>query len=192
MQRDRNVAEPKDESFYRNTRPIPGFTGYRIDRTGKVYSCLKLNAGREQLPLEVTPLWRLMNQQVMKRGHLRVHLRTFNGKAGRLVHRLVLESWVGPCPDGCTACHNDGNPMNNDLDNLRWDTPKSNTMDRYKHGTMTRLTKDDVIKMRSLRKYGSKHKEIASQFGISRVHSCNVLNGIRLGMWKEELDATGQ
>lgn len=52
-----------------------------------------------------------------------------------MVHRLVLEAFVGPCPDGMECCHYDGNPKNNNLDNLRWDTPKSNQGDRYKHAS---------------------------------------------------------
>ena len=50
------------------------------------------------------------------------------------VHVLVLEAFVGPCPDGLMACHNDGNPANNHLGNLRWDTAASNMQDRIVHG----------------------------------------------------------
>ena len=35
----------------------------------------------------------------------------------RSVGRLVLEVFVGPCPPGMEACHNDGDPHNNWLDN---------------------------------------------------------------------------
>ena len=51
------------------------------------------------------------------------------------VHRLILETLVGPCPDGMEGCHNDGNRRNNGLDNLRWDTRKSNMHDAIRHGT---------------------------------------------------------
>jgi hypothetical protein len=51
------------------------------------------------------------------------------------VHRLVLEAFVGPCPEGMVGCHNDGDPLNNRLDNLRWDTPSNNERDKWVHGT---------------------------------------------------------
>jgi len=34
------------------------------------------------------------------------------------------------------ACHNDGNNLNNELENLRWDTHKNNIGDSIIHGTM--------------------------------------------------------
>ncbi|MGH8035083.1 MAG: HNH endonuclease signature motif containing protein, partial [Lysobacterales bacterium] len=53
----------------------------------------------------------------------------------RKVHRLVLEAFVGPCPDGMVGCHNDGDTRNNRLSNRRWDTPGSNNRDKQVHGT---------------------------------------------------------
>lgn len=50
------------------------------------------------------------------------------------VHHLVLEAFIGPRPDGYDGCHNDGNPGNNHLPNLRWDTKGSNAQDRLYHG----------------------------------------------------------
>lgn len=51
------------------------------------------------------------------------------------VHRLVLEAFVGPCPFGMEGCHGDGDPFNNKLDNLRWDTHQANMHDGIRHGT---------------------------------------------------------
>jgi len=52
------------------------------------------------------------------------------------VNRLVLEAFVGPAPSGKhQAAHNDGNRLNNAVENLRWATPKENFSDRKKHGT---------------------------------------------------------
>ena len=58
-------------------------------------------------------------------------------KKGRTlpVHRLVLEAWVGPCPDGYECCHNDGDFRNNTVSNLRWDTRSNNGRDKREHGT---------------------------------------------------------
>jgi hypothetical protein len=59
-------------------------------------------------------------------------LLTRDGKVySRRVHCLVLEAFVGPRPPGTQACHApDPDPTNNRLDNLRWDTPSGNALDR--------------------------------------------------------------
>ncbi len=56
-----------------------------------------------------------------------------------LVHRLVLEAFVGPSLEGMQGCHNDGNGLNNDLANLRWDSAKGNASDRVRDGATTGL-----------------------------------------------------
>lgn len=59
-------------------------------------------------------------------GHRQIHI---------AVHRAVLEAFVGPCPPGMECCHNDGDPTNNHVSNLRWDTHAANMADRARHGT---------------------------------------------------------
>ena len=67
-------------------------------------------------------------------GHLKVSL-TVNGRGvSEWVHRLILLTFVGECPDGMECCHNEGNPKNNHVKNLRCDTPKSNRYDCVSHG----------------------------------------------------------
>jgi len=53
----------------------------------------------------------------------------------KFVHVLMIESFVEPRPPGMQCCHCNGNPKDNRLENLRWDTPKNNVADRKKHGT---------------------------------------------------------
>jgi len=72
-----------------------------------------------------------MKGQIIKGGYIRVNL----GGQKKLVHRFVLETFVGPCPEGMEARHLDGNPANNRLSNLCWSTHKENVRDQYKHGT---------------------------------------------------------
>src|SRR5699024_6464865 len=50
------------------------------------------------------------------------------------VHRLVLEAFVGPCPDGMEACHWDDDKTNNHVSNLRWATQSDNMHDRVRNG----------------------------------------------------------
>lgn len=74
-------------------------------------------------------------------GYWRVGL-TRNGKSvKKLVHRLVLEAFTGPCPDGMEGCHNDGDRANSRLVNLRWDDRSGNNLDKREHGTDHQLNK---------------------------------------------------
>ena len=68
--------------------------------------------------------------------YLMVMLRIDGKSVNRLVHRLVLEGFVGPCPPGMEGCHNDGDMLDNRLINLRWDTRVANRQDAAKHGTL--------------------------------------------------------
>lgn len=89
-----------------------------------------------------------------KSGHLRIHL---GWKCRRLIHHLVLESFVGSRPDGMECRHLNGNPGDNRLANLCWGTKKQNSDDRDRHGTTYRgerlwtakLTAELVRKIRS-------------------------------------------
>lgn len=64
-------------------------------------------------------------------GHLTVVLGRGNT---RQVHALVLEAFVGPCPDGHECCHGDDVPFHNALDNLRWGTRSDNLHDAVRNG----------------------------------------------------------
>lgn len=51
------------------------------------------------------------------------------------VHNLVLSAFVRPRANGEVACHNDGDPGNNQVGNLRWDKQSENVLDEVRHGT---------------------------------------------------------
>lgn len=53
----------------------------------------------------------------------------------RLVHRLVLEAFVGPCPGGMEGCHRNGNSADARLSNLYWGTRSQNNFDAVRHGS---------------------------------------------------------
>lgn len=104
-------------------RDVVGYEGrYRVSDQGNVWSCLTN---------------RLLHQQSTWQGKLQVTLVPATGKANKRtlsVHRLVLEAFVGPCPEGMVGCHYDDNPTNNVLSNLRWDTHSANMLDRVRNG----------------------------------------------------------
>jgi hypothetical protein len=86
-------------------------------------------------------------------------------------HKLVLEGFVSVRPDGLECCHNDGNPQNNHLTNLRWDTPKNNHADKIKHGTTNRgeqcgTAKLTLEQVRAIRQDTRLQRIIAAEYGV--------------------------
>lgn len=105
----------------------------------------------------------------------------------RLAHRLALEAFVGPCPKGMEGCHNDGNPLNNFIGNLRWDTHSENMKDATRHGFVRpfgiiygikrRKVDDlDVIHIRLLSSVVPP-KQLADLYGVSRSLIAAILRG---------------
>lgn len=82
----------------------------------------------------------ILRQFTQNARYLVVSLRRDGRKHDFLVHRVVLAAFAGPCPPGMECCHNDGNRMNNRVENLRWDTRKANHFDKRAHGTAQRST----------------------------------------------------
>ena len=94
-------------------------------------------------------------------------------------HHIILFAFVGAKPDGLVCCHYDGNALNNELSNLRWDTPESNVADAVRHGThyrpnlcgdschTSKLTNEQIIRIMNTpwgkRGTGS---ALAKEFGV--------------------------
>ena len=100
-------------------REIPGFPNYMVTMDGRIWS----KTGKWKKP------------SVTQDGYLRVWLWNNGKQYPRRVHRLVLETFIGPCPEGMQGCHFDGTRTNNRLSNLRWDTRSGNQFDAVRHGT---------------------------------------------------------
>lgn len=152
-------------------RPVEGYPGYRVSRDGRVDSCWT-RRGRLCVPTET---WRPL-KPILRGGYLTVNLARGGKKSARRIHRLVLAAFVGPCPPGMVACHNDGDRANNDLSNLRWDTQKANADDTLRHGMRvlgsrcraSKLTEDDVVQIRRLRADGGVIGDLSVRFGVSK------------------------
>lgn len=115
--------------------PIPGHEGYEVSDLGHLRSLDRVIHCRngKRLRRRGQPLRRWQ-----ERGYWMVRLGSGRQWA---VHRLVLTAFVGPCPDGMEGCHNDGDPSNARLSNLRWDTPRENAQDVIRHGRNHELNK---------------------------------------------------
>jgi hypothetical protein len=163
-------------------RDIPGHPGYRAGTDGTVWSCLtKQSLGRGCGTWQVIGRkWRKL-KPLRTGAYLGVALR---GKPA-YVHRLILETFVGPCSEGLECCHNNGDCTNNKLTNLRWDTHRENSRDRIRHGTGTRgsripqakLREEQIPLIRVLRTNGRTLREIAQVFGVSESAISQALRG---------------
>jgi len=114
-------------------RDVPGWEGlYQVSDLGRVRSLQRTivySNGDTH-----TVLGRVRKPNGNGHGYLTVSLYRRNSEVRRYIHRLVLEAFVGPCPPGQEACHGNGNPADNRLSNLRWDTRMENVRDTARHG----------------------------------------------------------
>lgn len=110
-------------------RPVPDYEGrYDVSDIGEVRSIPRTDRlGRSQGGL-------VLKQHARKSGHRTVVLYGSDGRRTMLVHTLVATAFICPRPTGLEVCHGDGDPRNNRVSNLRWDTHSENTIDRVRHG----------------------------------------------------------
>lgn len=134
-------------------RSLPGFRNARNGHKARVPGCIL--------------------RPSMTKEHAAITLNRDGRERREYVHRLVLSAFVGPCPDGMEGCHFDGNPLNNAIWNLRWDTRSANHLDKRRHGTMlvgerhhkTTITEEMV---RALRADVGTYSVLGAKYGISR------------------------
>jgi hypothetical protein len=125
-----------------------------------------------------------------KNGRLFVCLRRGKVLRPKYLHRLVLESFIGPCPDGLEALHRDGNYLHNHLSNLRWGTHLENIHDKFVHGTMlfgqknpaAKVTEPEVVQIRELCASGMMLTQIAEMFNVSDSLVQVIVHG---DIWKD-------
>ncbi len=137
-----------------------------------------------------------LRPRILKPGVVGGYLRVSLGRdRGEYVHRLVLQVFVGECPEGEQACHNNGKKTANRLLNLRWDTPVGNYADKRKHGThlegadapWATLTAASV---RSILRSRRAHSDLASRYGVGRSTISKIKRGERwCDLHEEELAA---
>jgi len=118
--------------------------GYHVTKDGDIFS------RRLKGPtIRLGDTWVKLNPSSDETGRKKFTTKCIDGQIKSFkIHRLVLQAYVGPCPEGLECCHNDGNASNNKLENLRWDTHKNNVEDQKRHGTLSRGEKIGVSKLK--------------------------------------------
>lgn len=98
-------------------KQIPNFKDYKITDTGQVIN----RSGK------------ILKQNLS--GNYPAIALCKNGKPHtKRIHRLVLEAFIGPCPQKMECNHIDGNKHNNNLSNLEWTTCSKNHKHAYRLG----------------------------------------------------------
>jgi len=132
---------------------------YKVSSLGRVMSCLFSKT-------KILKPWESSNN------YLNVGLSKNKKLTTRLVHNLVAEAFLEPCPGergaraGCwTVDHIDENCYNNRADNLRWLEHGENiSRSRKGKGNPSKLTKSQVI---LIRQDIRPHRIIAADYGVN-------------------------
>ena len=115
--------------------PVVGWEGiYEVSDQGEVRSVSRTVLSKDGRS------WALSSNAMTpyidpKTGYRSLRLTTNGRRVTKRIHVIVLEAFRGSRPTGFVSCHNDGDPSNNRVDNLRWDSQSENLNDAVRHKT---------------------------------------------------------
>jgi len=162
-------------------KPIPGYeTSYAASTEGRIRSLERIvtYTRRDGRCVERKYLSKTLKPGLNSRGYEIVSLcDADNRHHTRAVHRLVLETFVGPKQPGQECRHLDGNIRNNALTNLCWGTAAENMADKIAHGTWvrgsrvgnSRLTEPQVREIKARLAQKESHASIALDYDVKTV-----------------------
>lgn len=144
-------------------RDIPGYEGhYQASNLGRVRSLerrARVGGGGLRTVTE-----RILSGRAHRHGYSSYVLRKDGKSHPYHGHVLVMRAFHGMPEPGLIICHNDSDGSNNRLDNLRYDTVKSNSADMVRAGNSLRgercpnavLTDAKVVDIRERRSQGER------------------------------------
>lgn len=164
-------------------KDIPGHeNSYRVSNMGNVCSVDRIDhTGRRRKSVSLKPT-------ITYKGYLTVHTCLYGKSRSWFVHKLVLMTFVGPCPDNNQINHKNGDRKDNRLTNLEYVTPHENSMHAFKYGRRrsnltgdkhwsAKLVANEIKAIRLL--YGSgKYTQIdlADIFHVGQGHIGKIIN----------------
>jgi len=162
-----------------NTKPIPFNPKYSVSDDGRVFS----QTGREMSYCRWNQEYKIVKlvrpgKKQDEPGYV----------TNRSVHRLVAEAFLEPKPfDKALVRHKNDNPTDNRVENLCWGTYSDNLNDRIRNGKNqsqigscngnSKLSEDDVIDIRILRKFGAKQKDIGVLYDVPQAYVSAICMG---------------
>ena len=153
-------------------RPVVGYgSQYEVSNLGRVRGLGRSDSVRERRKIKDRFLKPFLRDQG---GYLTVRFTTSAKTKTFYLHRVVLEAFVGPCPEGMECAHDNGISTDCRLRNLAWKTRRANADDRIKHGRLpkgekhhkARLCIGDVERVRDLRRSGGTYSQIGEWLGV--------------------------
>lgn len=173
-----------------NLKPIPNYPDYFADKNGNVWSIKLPHSGKRKLDKP-----RMLKQDASTIYRTVVLMRN-KKRATRLVHQIILETFISPRPDGMWACHGVGGKQCNSVDNLYWATPSQNLgEDKLRDGTLLRGEKNHCAKLNNLqvriirrahelgkskkRHDGITMRYLAKTFGVSQRTIYDIVNMVK-------------
>ncbi len=150
-----------------------------------------VNINEETWPYEVSDLGRVRRSEPPQKegktyvgkilspwlrtdGYPAVTLSKEGTKAAYPVHRLVMASFVGPCPSDMEVNHMDRNKTNAHLVNLEYITHKQNVLRGDEHPRAL-ITEEQALSIKK------ELQALTERYGVSKTTLVNILRGLSWG-----------
>ena len=152
-------SDLKEITIYKN------FRGFYVSKTGRIFKELNYSG----------------------RGNRDIKYKCVSFKSERLdVHRVVADQFLTNEDKNPWVLHIDDNPLNNNVENLKWGTPKENAADAIKNGCFKKYAlrrghkKEQTHNLiLGMVKDGIKTIDIASSLGASQYSISSVIKKLR-------------
>jgi len=183
------MEEERDEVMTEERwRAIPDYEGWY--EAGDLGNIKRVNGDNSARAGKILKPW-------TSHGYKRVSLYKNGEETSSHVHQIIMETFVGPCPNDKEVNHKDGDKANNELANLEYVTHAENVQHAFDTGLLSRrgeknsqskLTEENVHEARRLLAMGVTQTEIAKKFGVNKTTICNIANRKNWAWLKEEGD----
>lgn len=125
---------------------------------------------------------KIIKGKIGRDGYREVQLYINHRKKYVKVAKLILLTFEKKRPRDLVICHNNGDPSDDSLKNLRYDTQRNNLLDRIEHGTLNQGEKSLNSKLKEYQViYILNSKEstgkLAKKFNISKSSICDIKYG---------------
>ena len=152
---------------------IPNFPNYAITKDGRVWS---------------KRFHRWLKSCKNTHGYIVIALCRNKKHFTERIHRLILETFVGVCPNGKQCRHLNGIKTDNRLENLCWGTPRENGQDTKKHGNhiginegiengQSKLIEQDIRIIIYMHRTGEfTQREIANIYNVTDATVSKIIN----------------
>ena len=167
------MEERREEEW----KQIPDYEGF--------YEASDFGRVRSVIDRRNTFAGKILKPSISNSGYTCVGLSKNGNKRSFLVHRLIIATFIGCCPNGKQVNHKDGDKTNSRLENLEYVTPHENKLHAFATGlesnkgenhSQSKLTKEDIYEIR--RCIGEETRlELAERFNVTRTHIGLIVRG---------------